>query len=109
MPQKRQSIERVGCHIRYCTTAEHAGYRLSKTYLKIITASILNRQWMIVRASSKILLRGGFPFGGEKMPSGFDYDTGIILAMTVTSCFLISIVWRLYSASKDRDRPFDRN
>jgi hypothetical protein len=43
------------------------------------------------------------------MPSGFDYDTGIILAMTVTSCFLISIVWRLYSASKDRDRPFDRN
>jgi hypothetical protein len=42
------------------------------------------------------------------MPSGFEYDSAIILAMTVTSCFLISIVWRLYSASKDSDRRFDR-
>jgi hypothetical protein len=36
--------------------------------------------------------------------SGFDYDTAIILAMAATSCFLLSIVWRLYSAGKDRDR-----
>jgi len=36
--------------------------------------------------------------------SGFDYDTAIILAMAATSCFLLSIVWRLNSAGKDRDR-----
>jgi len=41
--------------------------------------------------------------------SGFDYDTAIILAMAATSCFLLSIVWRLYSAGKDRDRRWVRS
>jgi len=38
------------------------------------------------------------------MMSGFDYDTAFMLAMAVSSCFLFSILWRLYSAGKDRDR-----
>ena len=48
--------------------------------------------------------RRGILLGGRKEDVGFDYDTAIILAMAATSCFLLSIVWRLYSAGKDRDR-----
>ena len=36
---------------------------------------------------------------------GLDYtDAAVVMAMAVTSCFLLSILWRLHSAGKDRDR-----
>jgi hypothetical protein len=36
---------------------------------------------------------------------GMDYtDAAILMSMAVTSCFLLSIVWRLHSAGRDHHR-----
>jgi hypothetical protein len=43
--------------------------------------------------------------GERQLMFGLDYtDAAILMALAVTSCFLLSLVWRLHSAGRDLHR-----